>query len=104
MKAVIVLTNLPSRQEAISLAKVLVESRAAACVNIMSPCFSIYHWQEKTESTEEYPVLVKTSLEKYSVVENLILRHHPYELPEIIQVPITDGLPAYLDWILKETE
>lgn len=103
MSAVLVITNLPGRHEAVKLAELLVEARVAACVNVLAPCQSIYHWQGKTESTEETPVLIKTVVARYQEVEMLIRANHPYELPEIIQVPIGGGLPAYLDWVEKET-
>jgi periplasmic divalent cation tolerance protein len=104
MSAVLVITNLPSREAAIKLAEKLIEARAAACVNILAPCLSIYHWQGKTESAEETPVLIKTVVARYQEVEKLICANHPYELPEIIQVPICGGLPAYLDWVESETK
>lgn len=104
MSAVLVITNLPSREAAVKLAEKLIAERAAACVNILAPCLSIYHWQGKTESTEETPVLIKTVVTRYQEVEKLIRANHPYELPEIIQVPICGGLPAYLDWVESETK
>ncbi len=103
MSAVLVITNLPNREAAVRLGEKLVESGMAACVNVLAPCRSIYHWQGKIESAEEVPVLIKTVTERYPAVEMLIREHHSYELPEIIQVPITDGLPGYLDWVEKET-
>ena len=86
------------------LAESLVGARAAACVNVLAPCRSIYHWQGKTESTEEIPLLIKTTEACYAEVEHIIRELHPYELPEIILVPITGGLPAYLDWVADETK
>jgi periplasmic divalent cation tolerance protein len=102
MDKILVLSNLPDQESAIKLAEVLVARGQAACVNILAPCTSIYHWQGKTESAQEIPVLIKTSLGKYADVERTIRAHHPYELPEIIHVPITGGLPAYLEWITRE--
>lgn len=96
------ITNLPSREAAVKLAEQLIEARMAACVNVLAPCLSIYHWQGKTESAQETPVLIKTVLARYQEVEKLIRANHPYELPEIIQVPICGGLPAYLDWVESE--
>lgn len=104
MSAVLVITNLPDRESAIRLAEKLIAERAAACVNVLEPCRSIYHWQGKTESADEIPVLIKTMAARYLEVESLIQANHPYELPEIIQVPISGGLPAYLDWVEKETK
>lgn len=103
VETIIVITNLPDRTQAISLAHKLVEERLAACVNVLNECTSIYRWQEKTESTSEVPVLIKTLAKHYLSVERLIKSMHPYELPEIIAVPIGSGLPAYLNWIADET-
>jgi periplasmic divalent cation tolerance protein len=103
MSAVLVITNLPDRESAIRLAEELIATRTAACVNVMAPCQSIYHWQGKTESEEEIPLLIKTTEDRYAEVERIIRGSHPYELPEIIRVPITGGLPAYLDWVENET-
>lgn len=100
---ILVISNLPDRDSAIRLAELLISRGQAACVNVLAPCTSIYHWQDKTESAEEVPVFVKTTQERYPEVERTIKAHHPYELPEIIQVPIAGGLPSYLEWISKET-
>lgn len=100
---ILVISNLPDRDSATRLAELLISRGQAACVNVLAPCTSIYHWQGKTESAEEVPVFVKTTQEKYPDVERTIKAHHPYELPEIIQVPIAGGLPSYLEWISKET-
>ncbi len=103
MNALLVLTNLPDRNAADALAHYLVESRLAACVNILSPCRSVYRWKEKVESAEEVPLLIKTTEERYPALEAAIRERHPYELPEIIAMPIAGGLPAYLSWIAEET-
>lgn len=100
---ILVLTNLPDQATATALAEMLVSSSQAACVNILAPCTSIYHWQGKTESAQEVPMLIKTTRQRYPEVEQTIRAHHPYELPEIVHVPITGGLPAYLAWISQET-
>jgi len=103
MSTILVITNLPSRESALRLAETLVAARAAACVNVLAPCQSIYHWQGEIESAEETPVLVKTTEARYADVERMIRESHPYELPEIIRVPLTGGLPAYIDWVENET-
>ncbi len=103
MSVVLVMTNAPDRETAARLAEALVGNRTAACVNILAPCRSIYHWKGETESAEEVPVLVKTTAERYAAVEQSIRELHPYELPEILCVPVSAGLPAYLDWIHEET-
>jgi periplasmic divalent cation tolerance protein len=103
MTAILVITNWPDRETASRVAGQLVEARLAACVNLLAPCRSIYHWQGKTESAEEIPMLIKTTEARYAELAELIRTHHPYELPEILSVPISDGLPDYLQWIHQET-
>ena len=104
MEPLLILTNVPDRPTAEKLARALVESGAAACVNILAPCHSIYRWQGKVETAEEIPLLIKTTASAYSRLEEIIRSLHPYALPEIIAVPITNGLPAYLAWVARETE
>jgi periplasmic divalent cation tolerance protein len=100
----LVLTNLPSKEAAEKLALDLVSRRLAACVNMLSPCRSAYRWEGKTELAEEHPVLIKTTQERYAALEEAIRAAHPYELPEIIAVPVVAGLPAYLEWVDTETQ
>ncbi|HVQ61606.1 MAG TPA: divalent-cation tolerance protein CutA [Burkholderiales bacterium] len=102
--AYLVITNLPDRDSAGRLGHALIEQRLAACVNILSPCRSVYRWQGTTEDAEEFPMLIKTTRERYSALEAAIRSGHPYELPEIIAVPLAAGLPAYLDWLDSETK
>lgn len=103
MHALLVFTNLPDRTAAERLADALLEKRVAACVNILAPCRSVYRWKGAVEHDEEHPMLIKTTAEQYPALEAAIRAGHPYELPEIIAVPIERGLPAYLDWIVAET-
>ena len=103
MSALLVLTNLPDRETAEKLAEQLVAQRVAACINILSPCRSVYRWQGAVRHDEEHPMLIKTTSERYAALEKAIRAAHPYELPEIVAVPIERGLPAYLDWVGKET-
>jgi periplasmic divalent cation tolerance protein len=103
MTAILVMSNWPDRETASRVAEQLVEGRLAACVNLLAPCRSIYHWQGKTESAEEIPMLIKTTEARYAEVEQWIRGHHPYELPEILSVPISGGLPDYLQWVHQET-
>lgn len=100
---VLVLTSLPDRDSADRLARILVESRAAACVNVLSGCASVYRWQGKIENADEVPMLIKTRASRYPQVEQTLRAHHPYELPEIICVSLSAGSPAYLKWIMDET-
>jgi periplasmic divalent cation tolerance protein len=104
MKAILVMTTLPNREGAVRMAQDLIDAGLAACVNVLAPCTSIYHWQGKTESAEEFPLLIKTSSTRYAELEQKIRQQHPYELPEIISVPIKNALPEYLHWIETETQ
>ena len=97
------LTNLPDAEAAHALAASVVVMRLAACVNILAPCRSVYRWQGKIEDAEEIPVLMKTTTDRYGALEAAIRAHHPYELPEIVALPIARGLPDYLAWVAAET-
>ena len=97
------ISNLPNVESAQKLATLLVEQRLAACVNVLPPCTSVYRWQGKVETASEIPLLIKTTRERYAALESTIRAHHPYELPEIIAVSLSAGLPAYLEWIKTET-
>ena len=101
--AIMVITQMPDRASALDLARSLVESRVAACVSIGAPVESLYHWRGKIETAQEVPLAVKTQPARYAEVETAIRARHPYELPEIIAVPIVDGLAPYLQWIADET-
>ena len=103
MEFILIITSLPDKERAMALAHKLIEERLAACVNVMADCTSVYHWQGKNETASEVPVLIKTLAQHYARLEQLIVSMHPYELPEIIAVPVTNGLPAYLKWMADET-
>jgi periplasmic divalent cation tolerance protein len=103
MKPLLVLTNLPDRAAAERLADALIGGRLAACVNILAPCRSVYWWKDAVQHDEEHPVLIKTTEARYAELEQAIRANHPYELPEIVAVPIERGLPAYLEWLGSET-
>jgi periplasmic divalent cation tolerance protein len=103
MDTLLVFTNLPDRSAANALARALVERRVAACVNVLSECTSAYRWQGKVETATEIPMLVKTTAAAYPELERAIRELHPYELPEIVAVPVCSGLPEYLDWVATQT-
>lgn len=102
-ETLLVITNLPDTAAAEKLAQQIIEVRAAACVNQLAPCISTYRWKDKIETATEVPLLIKTTRAAYPRLEKLICEAHPYELPEIIAVSVTAGLPAYLDWIGGQT-
>jgi periplasmic divalent cation tolerance protein len=100
---IVVLTNLPDRAAALNLAQELVTKRLAACVNVLAECTSVYRWEGRIKSATEVPVLIKTRAQRYDEVETAIRRLHPYELPEIVAVPVVRGLDEYLEWVAGET-
>ena len=99
----LVFTNLPDRDAALQLAQALVERRLAACVNVLGGCTSVYRWKGEVETRRRVPVLIKTRAARYAEVEAAIRELHPYELPEIIAVPVVRGLAEYLEWVAEET-
>lgn len=98
-KAALVLSTCPHLEDAKKLAFLLVENQLAACVNILPQLLSVYRWKNAIEQNNEYLLLIKTEVDAYTRIEEMILKNHPYELPEILMVPIQDGLPQYLTWI-----
>ncbi len=101
-ETLLVISNLPDRAAAESLAHALVERRLAACVNILPPCHSVYRWQGAVEQADEVPLLIKTTRARYAELEAALGELHPYQIPEIIALPLVAGLPAYLDWVSAE--
>jgi periplasmic divalent cation tolerance protein len=95
----IVLCTCPDKDTAETIARLLVKDKLAACVNILPDVTSIYSWGEQIESAQEYLLLIKTNKKTYPAIAAVITKQHPYELPEIIAIPIENGLPEYLHWI-----
>ena len=93
----------PDEAVARRLATGLVEQRLAACVNILPAVRSIYRWQEAVHDDAESLMVIKTAERRYADLEKWLAGHHPYDLPEIIAVPVEKGLEAYLDWVARET-
>ena len=103
MDTMLVLTTCPDEEAANAIALAVVEARLAACVNILPRVQSIYRWQGRIESATEIPLLIKSTAASYPALEQAIRTLHPYEIPEIVALPITAGLPAYLNWVAEET-
>lgn len=102
-QALLVMTNMPDKDSANTLARRLLDQRLAACVNIMPPVQSIYRWNGVIEDASEIPVYIKTLQDRYSELESAIKGMHPYQVPEIIAVPVTGVSAAYLEWLVQET-
>ena len=103
MSVRLVFTTLPDAEVAGKLARQMVELGLAACVNVLAPCQSVYRWQGEVESTSEIPLFFKSTAANYTALEARIRQLHPYALPEIIALPLSHGLPAYLNWVAAET-
>jgi len=101
---IVVMTALNCREEAEKIGRLLIEEKLAACVSISSPVTSIYRWQGNVVTAEEWVLLAKTSNRQYRDIERTIRQNHPYELPEIIAVPLTRGEKKYLQWLADATK
>jgi len=102
--AIQISTTTGDRATAERIAAELVDRRLAACVQIGGPISSTYHWKEKIETTEEWICTIKTLAENFSAIEEAICKLHPYDVPEILAVPIIAGSAAYLEWLRSETQ
>lgn len=96
-------TTCPDEAVAERIALALLEARLAACVNRLPAVVSSYRWQGGVESAQEVPLLIKTTRARYPELEAAIRELHPYELPEILAVPVVAGLGAYLRWVADAT-
>ena len=95
----LILNTCPDKETAIRVANILISKRLAACVNILPGLTSVYHWKGQIESSEEHLLLIKSTRTAFAEVESAICGTHPYELPEIVAVPLIAGLESYLSWI-----
>ncbi len=98
----VVLVTAPSEAVGRSLARSLVEAKLAACVSL-TPITSIYRWQDTIYDEPEWQLVIKTDLSQFEAIAAHVKSAHPYDVPEIIALPITAGLPAYLQWIGEST-
>ena len=103
MEHLVVLITAPTAADARRIARILVEERLAACVNVLPGCESVYRWEGKVERTEEWLCLLKTTRDRFPELRRHVLRTHSYRVPEIIATAITVGAIDYLDWIRTET-
>ncbi|MDH7513851.1 MAG: divalent-cation tolerance protein CutA [Clostridiales bacterium] len=100
---ILVLTTVPEEKRAQEIARALVGERLAACVTVSSACQSLYWWEDRVTEDREYVLSIKTKASLYARLEKKLKELHPYEVPEIIALPIQKGSRAYLDWLKKET-
>jgi periplasmic divalent cation tolerance protein len=94
-----VITTTETKIAAQAIANAVVEKRLAGCVQIVGPITSTYWWQEKIETVEEWLCVIKSKRELYEELEKTILTVHPYEVPEILALPVIEGSRSYLEWL-----
>ncbi|WP_323903126.1 divalent-cation tolerance protein CutA [Aeromonas caviae] len=101
--AILVLCTCPDETSADRLCEQLLDQHLAACINQLPGVTSVYRWQGKTERTREIQLVIKSRATLFEPLRQCILAHHPYEVPEILALPASQGHPAYLDWLTQET-
>jgi len=101
---ILVLNTVPKKEQGEKIAKILVEEKLAACVTITGASDSHYRWKEKLYHEQEYILFIKTKASLFEELKEKVTALHPYEVPEIIVLPVLDGLPEYLRWIDEETK
>jgi periplasmic divalent cation tolerance protein len=99
----LILCTAPSDEVAATLARGLVEAKLAACVNVVSGLRSFYAWKGELRDEAEVQLLIKSRRARFDALEAWLREHHPYEVPEIIALPIERGSAAYLGWIIEQT-
>jgi periplasmic divalent cation tolerance protein len=100
----VVFTTASDAAEAEKIAHALVERRLAACANVLPQIRSIYRWQGKVEDAAEVLLVIKTTATQFAAVRDAIRELHSYELPECICLPVTDGSPDYLRWLVESVQ
>lgn len=98
------LSACPDAETAARIARTLVEERLAACVNRLPGVVSTYRWQGEIHEDVEVLLLIKTTRDRFATLRERLAELHPYEVPELVALDIAEGLPAYLDWLTRETE
>ena len=99
----LILTTVPDEKTAKAISRTLVDERLAACVSLSSSCQSTYRWQEKVNLDREYMLFIKTQAPCYPELEKRLAAIHPYDVPEIIAIPLANGYGKYLNWMKEET-
>ena len=96
---IVVFTTCAVESDAERIARALVDARLAACVNVVPGVRSFYHWKGKTESSQEFLLIVKTSRDLFDALRAEMEKLHPYELPELLALPVVAGAEDYLRWL-----
>lgn len=99
----LLLTTCPDADSAQRLSHSLVQHRLAACVSALPGMVSVYRWQGQVQQDSEVQLIIKTTADRRDAAMAHIHAHHPYDVPEILALPVSDGLPAYLAWVAEQT-
>lgn len=100
---IIVLITVPSKDVGLKIARILVENGLAACVNLLPGIRSVYRWEGSIAEDEELLLIVKTKQSLFETLSDTVTQNHPYDVPEVIALPIVTGLKEYLSWMDEET-
>ena len=103
-ETLVVLITTPTRDEAVHLARTLVEERLAACVNVVPTIHSLFYWEGKLQEEDESLLLVKTERHRYTALEARVRELHSYTVPEILALPVERGSPAYVHWVHQHVQ
>jgi periplasmic divalent cation tolerance protein len=103
MSALVVLVTCPTAERAAELARALVEERLAACGNVVPGLRSIYRWEGEVQEDAEALLVLKTTRQRFEALRDRVLALHPYQVPEVIALPVEAGSAPYLAWIAAET-
>lgn len=103
MNTCVVMVSAPSEEVAVDLARVALEERLAACVNVIGGVRSLFWWDGQIQEAREVLLFLKTRVDRVDALRSRVVSHHPYEVPEFVVLPIAEGLEAYLGWIRAET-
>ena len=104
MEVLVVICTFPDHEIAWRISRDAVENGLAACATLIPEAKSIYRWKGKIETAQETAVTFKTTQERFAALRTFVLKEHPYEVPELIAWPVTDGSPEYLAWVKASTE
>ena len=103
IQVIVVMVTAASQDEAGKIADHVVRSRLAACASVIPTVHSTYWWEGKIMNDQETLLLIKTTSDKFNSLEEAIRKIHSYKVPEIITIPVSNGFPPYLEWVLRET-
>jgi len=102
-QVLLVITSCPDKQTALTIAEKVLANKLAACVNVFPEIMSLYTWAGKQQVATEVMLHIKTTSDAFTALQICITEAHPYEVPEIIAIPVVDGFPAYLQWVNEQT-